>query len=74
MSTRAKGKAAHTETEVTYLPKCDLCHTADARYDAKTCFGPWANLCQGCFAQYGAGLGLGKGQRLVLASATKGAQ
>lgn len=67
-------KRAHTETEVIYLPNCDMCQTALARYDARTCWGSWANLCTACFGQYGAGLGLGKGQRLVLKKqTTKGA-
>jgi hypothetical protein len=29
--------------------------------------GPWAYQCEGCFAEYGVGLGLGKGQELVVA-------
>jgi hypothetical protein len=43
---------------------CQLCENAPATIDGKTVMGPWANMCDACHAQYGVGLGLGKGQRL----------
>lgn len=43
--------------------KCDFCGK-EAEYDGKTKFGPWAYMCQQCFARYGIGLGLGRGQKL----------
>lgn len=49
-------------TTVTRLPACDFC-TATATVDGKTKFGPWANMCDGCFKTNGVGLGVGKGQR-----------
>jgi hypothetical protein len=45
---------------------CDFCGET-AEYDARTIFGPWANMCQECFDGKGIGqLGTGFGQRLVL--------
>ena len=45
---------------------CDVCKTAPAKYDAKTVFGPWANVCELCFVMYTSGkLGTGYGQLLV---------
>jgi hypothetical protein len=60
-----------TEVTVTQLPTCDICKAdgmqVDAEYDAKTVFGPWANMCRRCYVTYGPGrLGTGYGQRLVL--------
>jgi hypothetical protein len=64
----------HTKVKVQSLPNCDLAqspysdHDGDrpAKYDAKTTLGPWANLCETCFQRYGVGLGLGKGQELIV--------
>lgn len=56
------------------LPMCDThkyIHGKEdvtARYDGKTTKGPWAFMCEDCFQTYGIGLGVGVGQRLVLAS------
>lgn len=61
---------------VASLPDCDF-HTygapgvdagqsVPAAYDAATTLGPWANLCEECFARFGQGLGTGRGQRLVV--------
>lgn len=47
-------------------PICDLCKANEAKYDGKTVYGPWAYMCESCFQTYGVGLGLGRGQRLVL--------
>lgn len=61
-----------TSVEVSSYPDCDI-HTyqlgqpgVEAHYDGKTIMGPWANMCDECFAQYGVGLGVGQGQRLVV--------
>ena len=58
-----------TEARVITIPKCDLCCGRDAgavaAYDAKTRGGPWAYLCAAHFDQYGIGLGIGRGQRLI---------
>jgi len=60
---------------VSTLPVCDVHRFASpsspdepARFDAKTSMGPWANLCQKHYEQFGLGLGLGLGQRLILPS------
>jgi hypothetical protein len=63
----------HTEVAVAQLPDCDICRvgqgrTTTAHYDGKTTMGPWANMCEEHFAMFGVGLGLGQGQRLVVAS------
>lgn len=54
----------HVEVVVDRLPQCDICG-AQARFDAKTIHGGWANLCRPCFSDLGLGLGLGLGQRLI---------
>lgn len=55
----------HTEARVLSLPQCDFC-TKSGTYDARTFDGRWAFMCQAHFEEHGIGLGLGKGQRLVL--------
>lgn len=59
-----------TEVEVSVLPPCDVClgygKYKAALYDGKTSFGPWANMCQEHFDDWGLGLGTGVGQRFVL--------
>lgn len=64
-------------TFVASLPDCDI-HKYDLRqpgvpadYDGKTNGlssrpGSWANMCADCFKTHGVGLGLGRGQRLVV--------
>jgi hypothetical protein len=42
------------------------CETVPAYYDGKTVMGPWAYMCESCFQRVGVGLGLGRGQRLVV--------
>lgn len=45
--------------------ECDVCHgpfNGGEMYDAKTIYGPWANMCFGCFNTIGVGLGVGMGQ------------
>lgn len=65
-------KNDHTEVTVAKLPNCDIHAYVHhklgvlAAYDGKTKDGPWANMCEQCFKTHGIGLGLGKGQRLVL--------
>lgn len=49
------------------FPDCDICQILKAQYDGKTVNGPWAYMCSDCFSQKGIGLGMGKGQKLVLA-------
>lgn len=62
----------HKSVEVDRIPNCDLCATAvvpkqtPAIVDGKTRMGPWANMCERHFKQYGCGLGLGRGQQLIL--------
>jgi len=46
---------------------CEICkNDTKVIYDCKTSFGSWANLCTDCFAKYGVGLGIGKGQKYIL--------
>jgi hypothetical protein len=67
----------HTTTVVDRIPDCDICKYAEKRVnprpaviDGKTIHGPWANMCASHFETHGVGLGLGRGQRLVLRSNT----
>lgn len=57
-----------TETYVAGLPDCQGCEgdPHPAAYNAKTVLGPWANLCETKFPILGVGLGLGRGQRLIV--------
>lgn len=61
---------AHTEVVVEALPNCDFCKEqgkeTQANYDGRTVFGAWANMCHIHFGMYGTGLGLGRGQKLLL--------
>lgn len=57
----------HTQIEVLELPPCDIPGCKEvARYDGKTSHGPWANMCEEHFDSLGVGLGLGKGQKLII--------
>lgn len=53
-------------------PKCDICPLVGqtparpAAIDGATTQGPWAYMCVPCFEVHGVGLGLGKGQRLLI--------
>ena len=51
--------------EVPSYPRCDFCGL-QAKYDGATIFRAWAYMCVPCFAEYGIGLGLGKGQALIV--------
>lgn len=55
-------------TRVTTIPLCNLCTEASipAAYDGKTIYGSWANMCEDHMASHGSGLGMGRGQRLIL--------
>lgn len=65
-----------TTVEVLERPPCDICtgreggpgHPAvrSAAYDGKTHGGGWAYMCAPDFSLYGIGLGVGRGQKLVL--------
>lgn len=68
---------AGDEVLVDKIPDCDFCHherlrngelkVEPAAYDAATApFGSWAYMCEAHFAEFGVGLGTGRGQRLVL--------
>jgi len=53
------------QVEMDRIPTCNFCEN-DAEYDGATSVGPWAYMCETHFSQYGTGLGLGVGQKLVL--------
>lgn len=62
-----------THTETVWqgdAPMCDLCGSQDgvapAKYDGRTIMGMWALMCEFHFRVMGVGLGLGRGQRLVV--------
>jgi hypothetical protein len=54
------------EVTIPRAVKCDICMDEDAKYDGKTKRGPWGYMCQGCFDIHGVGIGLGKGQKLIV--------
>lgn len=60
----------HEAVVVTEVKKCDFCmergQITEASYDAKTFMGPWANMCEMDFNEFGVGLGLGRGQKLLV--------
>lgn len=61
----------HTTVRVDEIPPCSFKHAVytEALYDGKIKRGPWAYMCQAHFDLHGVGLGLGKGQRLILKGA-----
>lgn len=63
-------KRKHEEIKVKELPCCDFCSgqgfQTRASYDGRTKQGPWANMCEMHMRQWGLGIGLGLGQRLIL--------
>lgn len=71
---KLRGKTMSEEVTVTHLPDCDICKSNSpdekpepAAYDGRTTFGPWANMCEFHWQQFGIGrLGTGFGQRLIL--------
>ena len=69
----AAPRPAHGSAACHSNPRGDFCSDGgdpkakvEALYDAKTVMGPWAYMCQAHYLQYGDGLGLGMGQRLIL--------
>ena len=59
--------APHMKVVVHKLPDCDFCGD-EAHYDGRTKLGLWANMCKSCFHKHGVGLGLGRGQELIIKS------
>jgi len=64
-----------TVAVVATMPMCDICKlngddTVPAQYDGATKSGSWANMCVTHFTLHGVGLGVGKGQKLVLEADT----
>lgn len=63
-------KNTHEMVVVRKFPRCDFdCKGGaphDAHYDGATYMGPWGYMCDEAFLKHGIGLGLGRGQRLVL--------
>ncbi len=57
--------ALFEEVEVSERPMCNMC-SDPAHYIALTKSTGWAYLCELHYKKHGTGLGLGKGQRLVL--------
>jgi hypothetical protein len=61
-----------TFAHVAELPDCDVhlyergVSGVQAGYDGKTQAGPWAYMCGDCFVSHGTGLGVGRGQRLLV--------
>ena len=68
-TTKLKPKSHTFVTWSGPLPKCDFCDLA-AAVDGKTASGHWGYMCRWHFIQYGVGLGLGRGQELVLPGQT----
>lgn len=63
----------HQAVVITRPKRCDFClmrqRAVDAKYDAKTTEGPWANMCELHFIMHGIMLGTGYGQRLIVKEA-----
>lgn len=58
-------RTKHTTVQVRELPNCDLCGEP-AHYDGLTLYGMWGYMCQRHFTKIGIGLGIGKGQELIV--------
>jgi hypothetical protein len=63
----------HEAVAVSVLPDCDICRHVEGRikperalFDGRTHIGQWANMCHPHMTSHGVGLGLGRGQRLVI--------
>jgi hypothetical protein len=59
----------HEGTATTVLaqrPMCDICGQRQAAIDGRTKSGRWAFQCVPCYEVHGVGLGVGKGQRLLI--------
>lgn len=61
-------ETAMTDTVYIDRPrKCDMAPCENtATYDGRTIMGPWANMCDRHFAEFGDGLGTGRGQRMIV--------
>lgn len=59
-------QSGHEAVEIGEAKHCDFHPHLTAVVDGKTIFGPWANMCDECFEHVGVGLGLGRGQRLIV--------
>jgi hypothetical protein len=64
---------AHEAVAVSALPHCDICRFVESRihperalFDGRTHMGSWANMCYPHMTSHGVGLGMGRGQRLVI--------
>jgi hypothetical protein len=68
----ASATPSGTTTIIAEPKLCDFCKmqntesTIEAKVDGKTWMGQWANMCRVHFVDYGIGLGLGKGQLLIV--------
>jgi hypothetical protein len=62
---RKAERIPHGTVKVERRPKCDFCNES-AVIDGKTRFGCWAYMCITHFCAFGIGLGLGKGQFLLV--------
>lgn len=61
-----KVEMKNNQIKVNRIPICDICKQYEAVIDGKTKKGCWAFMCFNCFGIHGVGLGLGKGQELIL--------
>ncbi len=68
-------KEQYEEVIIHNYPDCDFCKKdcedgaktpRKAKYDGKTTLGAWTYMCQEHFDVHGVGLGLGRGQRLLV--------
>ena len=48
------------------IPLCDFCKKKEAIIDGKSILDVWGYMCRECYFEFGIGLGLGKGQELIL--------
>lgn len=69
----AKDFPPHEAVMVPKFPTCDICTYVEkreparpAQYDCATHMGSWANICAAHYHAYAKGLGLGRGQRMIL--------
>jgi hypothetical protein len=63
----------HRSVRVPEIPACDFCGEP-AVADGRTRIGPWAWMCELHLRACGVGLGLGRGQRLVLGTENEGSE
>ena len=59
---------AHQVFFINAPERCDVCDDSfdQTMYDARSAFGPWANMCEGCWKDAGSPLGTGRGQKYKL--------